>query len=335
MSEKASHNSNNLLAQALVWAETTDVALATVINTWGSAPRPVGSIMIIKNNDQFEGSVSGGCIEGAVIHSGREVISSGVSQCLEFGVSNEDAISVGLACGGTIRVLVERLDAKKCAQIKQILESLQENTPAIWLKDINGSSAAEVILPSDENITAEHKKNLNDDHSLCVLKNDTEIFLHIFNTPLKLVIIGAVHIAQTLSPIAKLSGFEVVVIDPRGAFADAERMQGTNVIEGWPDEVLTKNMPDNRTGIVTLTHDPKLDDAALKVALKSEAFYIGCLGSKKTHAKRCDRLAEMGFTDKQLNRIHGPVGLDIGAKSPAEIAVSIVSQIIATYRDAK
>lgn len=152
-------------------------------------------------------------------------------------------------------------------------------------------------------------------------------FVQVFNPPKRLVLVGAVHIAQPLAPMAGLAGYAVTIVDPRGAFATRERFPGVDLTDQWPDEALTALAPDGRTAIVTLTHDPKLDDPALTVALNSDAFYIGALGSKKTHAARLHRLAEAGFDDAALARIHGPVGLAIGAKSPAEIAVAILGQI--------
>jgi len=159
-------------------------------------------------------------------------------------------------------------------------------------------------------------------------------FLNVFNPPLQMYVVGAVHIAQPLSRMAALSGFHVTVIDPRTAFATSERFPGLHLITEWPDEALANIALDMRSAVVTLTHDPKLDDPALAAALKSPAFYVGALGSKKTHAARLARLKALGFDDAALARIHGPVGLDIEAQTPAEIAVSILAQIIARLRDA-
>jgi len=161
-----------------------------------------------------------------------------------------------------------------------------------------------------------------------------QVFLNVFNPPLRLAVVGAVHIAQPLVQIARLANYDVTVIDPRRAFASAERFPGIALSHDWPDEALLAFRPDRRSAIVTLTHDPKLDDPALIEALKSDAFYIGSLGSRKTHAKRLDRLREAGFSDADCARIQGPVGLSIGAKSPAEIAVSIIAQITAVLHEA-
>lgn len=158
------------------------------------------------------------------------------------------------------------------------------------------------------------------------------VFLHVFNPPLRLFVIGAVHIAQALVPMAALLGYAVTVIDPRRAFASPQRFADLRVLDSWPDEALTGEHLDARSAVVTLTHDPKLDDPALAAALRSDAFYIGCLGSRRTHAKRLQRLAAAGFDDAALERLHGPVGLDIGASSAAEIAIAIVAEITRTLR---
>ena len=184
--------------------------------------------------------------------------------------------------------------------------------------------------------------NTNFDHAIpqC-LRNDkaqmTEIdgekwFLIPFNPPLKLLLIGAVHIAQVLAPMAKLCGYDLTIIDPRGSFAQRERFEGQTLINTWPDDAMASLNIDARTAIVTLTHDPKIDDTALQLALKSEAFYIGCLGSEKTHGARIERLSKQGFNAETLARINGPVGLDIGATNPAEIAVAILAEITQSLR---
>jgi xanthine dehydrogenase accessory factor len=161
---------------------------------------------------------------------------------------------------------------------------------------------------------------------------DGELFVRVYAPPLRMIIVGAVHIAATLAPVAVLAGFDVTVVDPREAFARSQQMAGVTAVVAWPDEAMAELKPDARTAVVTLTHDPKLDDPALAAALRSDAFYVGALGSRKTHAKRIERLKEGGFSDAELARIHGPVGLDINALTPAEIAVSIVAQIIDVLR---
>lgn len=173
----------------------------------------------------------------------------------------------------------------------------------------------------------EIQKALSENRSAVIAAPGGEIFLNVFNPALRLVIVGAVHIAQALIPMAVALGYDVTVIDPRGAFADDQRFAGLDVSGDWPDEALQAMTLDARTAVVTLTHDPKLDDAALAVALKSDVFFIGCLGSRKTHGARLERLRQAGFNEEELARIHGPVGLDIGARSAAEIAISVLAQM--------
>jgi xanthine dehydrogenase accessory factor len=187
-------------------------------------------------------------------------------------------------------------------------------------------------LALDPDALATIRAAVIDDRSQVVETADGAVFVEVWNPPLRLVVVGAVHIAQNLAAMAALAGYRVTIIDPRGAFATAERFPGVEIIAEWPDEVLPDLQPDKRTAIVTLTHDPKIDDPALQAALRSGAFYIGALGSRRTHAKRTERLGAAGFDAAEIARIHGPVGLDIGALSQGEIAVSILAEITAVLR---
>lgn len=194
---------------------------------------------------------------------------------------------------------------------------------------------ARLIYPGGgaaDEITQQALKALREDKPCTVAVQDGEIFINPFNPPLRLLIVGAVHIAQPLAQMAAIAGYEVIIIDPRRAFATAERFPGVTLLGDWPDDGVTSLAPDARTAIVTLTHDPKLDDAALSIALRSDGFYIASLGSRKTHAARLERLRMAGFDAAALARIHGPAGLAIGAKSPAEIAISILAQLTAVLR---
>ena len=192
--------------------------------------------------------------------------------------------------------------------------------------------AEEGINELDETLAAALDDAVRADRSKTVETPDGDVFLHVFNPPKRLIIVGAVHIAQPLARMAVIAGYDVTLVDPRGSFASEDRFPGMTVLSDWPDDALNTLAPDARTAVVTLTHDPKLDDPALEVALSSEAFYVGSLGSKKTHAARLERLRGAGFGDDALARINGPVGLAIGAKSPAEIAVSIMAQITERLR---
>ncbi|WP_343207556.1 XdhC family protein [Aliiroseovarius lamellibrachiae] len=311
---------------ALAWHQSgRRVAIATVVATWGSAPRPVGSQMVVSDRGEIEGSVSGGCVEGAVVIAAQEAIADGRCQLLTFGVSGEDAFSAGLACGGEIRVLVEPVGADLGAG-----QGGGQGIPLAMLTDLITHRAARQPVVTALN-TLDWSRELRAPNS-----EETgmqgDLFLHHHTPPLRLIVVGAVHVAQALIPMAQIVGHDVVLIDPRGAFATAGRFPGVTLYEDYPDEVLPPLGLDARTAIVTLAHDPKIDDPAIEAGLNSDVAYIGCLGSARTQTERRDRLAARGYAPEQLARIHGPVGLDIGAVGPAEIAVSIMAELVAVER---
>ncbi|MAF49796.1 MAG: XdhC family protein [Rhodospirillales bacterium] len=324
-------DTENVLDQAADWLDAgKGVALATVIGTWGSSPRPVGSQLAVDDKGAFVGSVSGGCIEGAVVGEALSTINDGQVRILDFGVTDEQAWEVGLACGGNVRIFVERSEDQ--AELKR----LAAEKPVATVTDLADGRRGFVTpsdisgeLPLDEAIVAKARLALRDDRSNVHETGGVELFVHVHNPPLRLFVVGAVHIAQALVPMARIAGYNVTVADPRGSFATDDRFPGTTLSEEWPDDALNAFAPDTRTAIVTLTHDPKLDDPALEVALNSDAFYIGSLGSRRTHASRIERLTEAGYSEEQMARIQAPIGLDLGSASPAEIAVSILAEIIA------
>ena len=297
--------------------------LATVIETWGSAPRRVGAQLAISGEGEIEGSVSGGCVEGAVVVEALEALEAGEARELEFGVRDQDAFAVGLACGGTIRILVEPIGAVLTEDmLEQLVTHRSNRKPVAYVVDLD--SGARSLT------TSGHEQAFRMDRSGFV--EDTRRFVAIHNPPLRLIVVGAVHIAQALVPMARIAGYDPTLIDPREAFGSAARFPGETILHDWPDEAVQKLGLDTRTALVLLTHDPKLDDAALEQALQADCFYIGALGSKRTHAKRVERLAASGFADAQISRIHGPIGLDIGASGPAEIAVSILAEMTHVLR---
>lgn len=314
---------------ALDWHRTgRKAALVTVVETWGSAPRQPGSQLAISGEGQIMGSVSGGCVEGAVVSEALEAMEDGLPRLMTFGVSDETAFSVGLACGGTIRVLVEPVGRVMPESMLADLVAARAAKhpvayavhPESWARALyrpGQDAAADLRLRSD-------KAGVDEDGR----------FIAPHNPPLRLIVVGAVHIAQPLLTMARACGYAPTLIDPRDTFGAAERFPGETVLDDWPDEALASLAPDARTAIVTLTHDPKLDDPAIRLAIRSPAFYLGCLGSKKTHAKRVERLQAVGFSEAEIARIHAPVGLDIGAKTPAEIALSVLAQITQVLRQA-
>lgn len=298
--------------------------LATVVQTWGSAPRPVGSQLAVSGTGEIQGSVSGGCVEGAVIVEALEAVEDGKSRLLTFGVSDDEAFAVGLACGGTIRVLVEPVgQAVSEAVLADLVDQRAARTPVGYV--VNTGTWERKLVGRED-----YPERFRGDRS--GFEEDEQTFVAVHNPPLRMVVVGAVHIAQALVPMARLAGYDPLIIDPRGAFAQEHRFPGEVIREDYPDEVLPDYGLDTRTAVVTLSHDPKIDDPAIEAAIASECFYLGSLGSTRTHAKRVDRLKARGYSDDQIARIHAPVGLDIGSKSPAEIAISVMAQITQALR---
>ena len=298
--------------EASNWENTgTEMALAIVLKTWGSSPRQPGSMMLIREDGHLVGSVSGGCVEGAVIVGSRQIMKENKTEVMEFGVADEDAWSVGLSCGGKISVFV-------CPR-NRIEEGL-------FQKLCNVKNSRESII-----LECDTQKG-----SISIINDKATETENVFNIKVtakpRLLIVGAVHISQHLIPMAKEAGFDVLLIDPRSHFGTSERFPEVEVSNDWPDEALKKVKLSDKDCLVTLTHDPKIDDPALQIALASPLFSICCLGSKRTHAARKNRLLNSGITEQQFDRIHGPAGLDINAKTPAEIAVSILAELIKDWR---
>ncbi|MDO5757022.1 MAG: XdhC family protein [Rhodobacterales bacterium] len=316
-------DTDDIPAIALGWHRSAQgAALATVVQTWGSAPRRVGAMLAISGRGDMAGSVSGGCVEGAVISEASEAIADGKPRMLEFGVSDDDAFAVGLACGGTIRVLVQPVGTALPENIlTELVAARAARQPVALITPPGGIPRLEATG---------HAERFRMDRS--GFMEDGETFVAIHNPPLRLIVVGAVHIAQALVPMARIAGYDPLIIDPRTAFATDARFPGEVLLDEWPDEGVRALGLDGRTALVLLTHDPKLDDAALTEALRSDVFYIGALGSKRTHAKRLERMRAAGFMESDLARIHGPVGLDIGAAGPSEIAISILAQMIQVLR---
>jgi len=316
---------DQIVETALGWhRDGKGAALATVVETWGSAPRQPGSQLAISGAGQIMGSVSGGCVEGAVVTEALEALADGIPRLLSFGVSDETAFSVGLACGGTIKVLVEPV-APMADLLAELVAARAARRGIAYAVNLTDWTRALLAPGADALVDARlrsDKAGVEDDGR----------FIAPHNPPLRMIVVGAVHIAQPLLQMARLAGYDPTLIDPRETFGAAERFPGETVLDAWPDEALASLAPDSRTAIITLTHDPKLDDPAIRFALRSPCFYLGCLGSKKTQAKRLERLEAAGFNAAEIAKIHAPVGLNIGAKTPAEIALSILAQVTAVLR---
>ena len=307
---------DDILTPTSIWLkQNRRIAIATVISTWGSSPRPVGGQMAIDQDGEIIGSVSGGCIEGAVISEGINSINDGKSRIKDYGISNDMAWEVGLACGGELKVLIQPLDMEDKIVYSIVDKIKRREIVKLRIDCSNGSRKIDNTI--DNQISHFDK-----------LKNE---FIHIIDPKPRLFIVGAVHIAQALVSLADIADYEIILIDPRDHFAKKDRFPNCKIINEWPDEALSKFHLDESSHLVTLTHDPKIDDLALIYCIEKKFGYIGSLGSKKTHSKRCERLLEKGFNKIQLSKIHAPVGLDIKAKTPAEIATSILAEII-NYR---
>ena len=328
------HDDIHCIRTAMQWIEQGhNTALACVTQTWGSAPRPVGSFLAINDDGDFVGSVSGGCIEGEVATQALGLMRAESSANLQFAVSDEQATGAGLACGGKVSVHVFFVSEQARICLTQLLEKAEQKTSAALTIDLSSGSlnliASEPSTPANEDM-----QTALDRGRASVIDNDdgTNLFIRPFLPPLRLLIIGAVHIAQPLSALAALTGYEVTIIDPRDGWASPDRFPGFEIDRRMPGEAISSLEPDQRTAIVALCHDPKLDDPGLIEALRTPAFYLGALGSRKNHAGRLGRLAGYGFDDHTLSRINGPVGLDIGASTPAEIAVSILAEMTKSLR---
>ncbi|MDQ2088377.1 XdhC family protein [Marimonas arenosa] len=314
---------DNMPEIALDWhGAGRKVALATVVQTWGSAPRRVGSQLVISGDGAIEGSVSGGCVEGDVVLEALEAIEDGKPRMLEYGVSDGDAFAVGLACGGTIRVMVEPIGPVLPLDLLQELVAARAAREKVAVVSPPGDGPRRLVRAGFDDRFRMDRSGFEEDGS----------FVTVHNPPLRMLIVGAVHIAQALVPMARLAGFDPLLVEPRPAFGSPERFPGETILDDWPDEGVRALGLDARTALVLLTHDPKLDDPALMEALRSEVFYVGALGSTRTHAKRVDRLTAAGFSEAEIAKIHGPVGLDIGAASPAEIALSILAEAVKVLR---
>ncbi len=320
-------NEKEIFAQAEEWLKNKlEIVIITVIDTWGSSPRPIGSSMIVNSRNDIVGSVSGGCIENFVFAKSLDIIKSGKYKILEFGVTNSQAWEVGLTCGGKIKVLLEKFSYTDLKTIKKINKVFNDEGKLIILTDLsNGKREIIESKPINNNFFS---KIFANETSKINIFNNNNFFCKVFSSQYKLIIIGAVHISESLVKLANILNFKVFLIDPRNNFNKSNFKNIAQLLTEWPDEGLKKININDKTCIVTLTHDPKLDDPAIIYSLKSDPLYIGCLGSVRTHDARIKRLTKKGFTKKDLSRINGPIGLDINAKTPAEIACAIIAQII-------
>ena len=301
---------DTVLAAAQLW-KGEKLAIATVTSTWGSAPRPRGSHMLVHADGRFEGSVSGGCVESDILDTAAQVIAGAPFVVRKYGVADATAWEVGLPCGGEIEVMVQPVSAAGF-------------DPELFDRIAEARERGKALVVATD---------LETGHSDARPAATGAVFLNRYDPPRRLLIVGAVQIAQALARFARTLGIEVVLIDPRARFLTEERFPGVALDDRWPDEAVAALKPGPATAIVTLSHDIKIDDPALIAALATDAAYVGALGSRKSHAARRERLAAAGVTATNLDRIDAPVGLDIGAIGPSEIALSIAAAMIGAFHD--
>jgi xanthine dehydrogenase accessory factor len=317
------------------WRSRGDrIALATVIATRRSAPRPVGSKLAISEQGEMAGSVSGGCVENEVYGEACEILEGAPPRLLSYGISDDEAFAVGLPCGGEIDVFVETAPDELLERLARVVGDEER---AVLFTVVEGDRRGAQLLVTEKGDRLgegpdEHFEGVLRGGRNVVLELDSgeKVFAEVFGPPPRLLVFGAVDTAEALCRAARALGWRTIVSDARGKFATAERLPSADeIVVAWPDETLARVQPDHQTAIVVLTHEDRFDLPALKGALETEAFYVGALGSRRNQARRRERLLEEGVGEEQLERIQGPAGLDIGAESPAETALSILAEILA------
>ncbi len=323
------------------------VALATVVKVYGSAPRPLGSKMAVSSAGDMVGSVSAGCVEGNVFQHAQEVLKTGKPKLMEYGITDEMAFeAVGLLCGGNIDVYIEPLDAAIFSGLKDALAAQKLFSLATVLGGAHAGGRM-LVFPDGHTVgdlgaLAEPVRDaaieqMKTQHTVRQTFNTAagpaDVFIEIYPPPQRLIVIGAVHIAMVLATFGKALGFRTIVIDPRDVFASKDRFpQVDELIVQFPADALAEMQLDEGCYLVFVSHNAEFDNPALKIALNRPVRYIGALGSRRTHAKRVESLTEMGLSAAQIARIHAPIGLDLGAIGPEEIALSIIAEIIAVKR---
>lgn len=326
-------------------------AMATVVRTWRSAPRPAGASMLVTDHAEAVGSVSGGCVEGALFDLGQEVLASGEPMLETYGVSDDDAFSVGLTCGGILEIFVERVDATTWPELPGVAASIAAEEPVAVATIVRGPHhvGRHLVVRPDGSEGSLGTTRLDDtvrEDVIGMLASGTTGFMHYgpegerlgegldvfvasFAPAPQMFVFGAIDFSAALVRVGKLLGFKVTVCDARPVFATPKRFPDADeVVVDWPHRWLASQTVDERTVIAVLTHDPKFDVPAIKAALQTKAGYIGAMGSRRTHEDRLIRLKEAGLTDDDLARVHSPIGLDLGARTPEETAISIAAEII-------
>ncbi len=346
----------DILSEILQWWSTGETfAVATVVNTFGSAPRQPGAAMAVSQSGEVVGSVSGGCVEAAVFELGRQVMDSGQPVLHTYGISDDDAFDAGLTCGGTLQVFVQAMNRELFPELADVAASIAADQPVAVTTTIDGSGstgARRVVWPdrSAGSLGTDELDSAVDDEAREILSQgatgertfgrrgerhqaDITVFVHALTSAPRMLVFGAIDFAGALTRLGKFLGYRVTICDARATFATSKRFPyADDVVVDWPHRYLEGQDLDQRTAICVLTHDPKFDIPLLTVALRSPAGYIGALGSRRTHDDRMKLLREQGLSDPELARLRSPIGLDIGGHTPQETAVSIVAELIQLRR---
>jgi xanthine dehydrogenase accessory factor len=313
-----------ILSELERWRAQGDrIAMARVVATRRSAPRPVGSKLIVSEQGEMAGSISGGCVENEVVEAAREVLRGADPRLVTYGISDDQALSVGLPCGGEIDVWIDEPDPELLQQLEDVA---RDERRAVFFVDLDDGT--ERLVPDGDNDVADGL--IREGHSKVVELHGRRLFADVFGPPSRLLVYGAVDTADALCETARSIGWHTIVADARGRFATRERLpHADDILVAWPEDALAQVQPDHATAIVVLTHDDKFDIPMLTGALASEAFYVGALGSRRNQERRRERLLEAGLDESTVDRISGPAGLDIGAHTPAETALSMLAEILA------
>ena len=328
-----------LLADYARLRASEPVGRAVVTSVWGSAPQAEGATMLVSASGKMAGSVSGGCVEAAVAEEVRAAMARGAAKLVRYGISDERAWEVGLACGGSLEVLVEpavsgpvlaAAEGPGGVVVATFLDGAEPGR-SVSIDDSSPVEVTDLVRAAREALRSGRSRTVR----LPVGGTDAGAFLEVFPRPRKLVIFGGVHVAAALVTLAHALDYRTVVADGRASFLTRERFPDADqLILGWPDEAFAQAGIDSATAVAVLTHDPKFDDPALMIALRSPAMYVGAIGSKKTQAARRERLRAAGLTDDQVGRLFGPIGLDLGGRTPAETALAIMAEIVAVRHGA-
>ena len=316
------------LAALRAWrAEDVPVALATVTNIVGSAPRALGAKLAVAADGRIAGSVSGGCVEGDVVEASLLVLRDGSPKVRRYGISDEIALEVGLMCGGEIDVFVEALGGVSGGILSGLVDQVEAQVAIVRVVDFDQGTIAAVTADrviGTPSLAVSARQALATGESRSLASG----FLDVILPPPRLWVVGAGHVAEHLVAFSERAGFAPVVVDPRRLFAEQPRFNGVDLLPTWPDRAFAQRSLRPSDFVVVLSHDPKVDEPALCAALSADVAYVGAIGSRRAQADRADRLARAGIGPERLARLHAPIGLDLGGRSPAEIAVAIVAELV-------